>query len=59
MKAKNKANVKLFEHYEKEFIRKLKLRTYINTQRSESKLIHNMKKIYDENKKEIVICHGD
>jgi hypothetical protein len=59
LKAKNKANDKLFEHYEKEFIRKLKLRTYINTQRSESKLINNMKKIYSENKKEIVICHGD
>ena len=37
LRVKSKANKELFEHYEKEFIRKLKLRTFINTQRSESK----------------------
>jgi hypothetical protein len=59
LKVKNKANAKLFQYYEKEFIRKLKLRTYINTQRSESRLINNIKKTYGEKGKEIIICHGD
>ena len=53
---KNEANNKLFVYYEKEVIRKMNLRTYINTQRSESKLIRNMRRIYGEN---TVLIYGD
>ena len=56
LKVKNEANNLLFIHYENEFIRKLNLRTYINTQRSESKLIRNMRRIYGEN---TVLIYGD
>ena len=59
LKAKNIANVKLFEHYEKDFIRKLKLRTYINTQRSESKLIRNLNTVYKTDERPVVMIYGD
>ena len=65
LSVKNLANETLFKYYEEEFIRKLQLRTYINTQRSESKLINNIKKIYgkdSEGKKdgrEIKLIYGD
>jgi hypothetical protein len=49
IKIKNNINEKLFIYYEEEFIRKLKLRTFINKQRSEGKLIRNLKNLYGEN----------
>ena len=51
IKIKQESNIKLFEYYKEPFIRKIKLRTYINTQRSESKLINNIKNTYGENVK--------
>lgn len=43
-KKKNKVNSKLFKHYRKTIFRKLKLNLYINTQKSESKMIKNFEK---------------
>jgi hypothetical protein len=43
---KNKINKILYEHYSKELFRKLKLNRYINTQKSESKMIKNFQKKY-------------
>lgn len=59
LKIKNKVNSKLFIHYEEEFIRKIKLRTYINTQRSEGKLIRNIKNYYGDNNKKLIMIIGN
>ena len=60
VKNKNKVNSELFKYYEEKFLRRMKLRTYINTQKSEAKMINNMKKIYNQkNKKEIMLVYGD
>jgi hypothetical protein len=56
---KNEANRKLFEHYEKEFFRKLKLRTYINKQRSESRLVNNLKRKFCTDNRPLVLVYGD
>ena len=45
---KNKLNLLLFSHYEKTFFRKFKLNRYINTQKSESKMIKNFTKKFGE-----------
>jgi len=55
---KNMVNKKLYEYYKKEIHRKYKWYTYINTQRSEKKMINNFKKIFGDEKKAIV-CIGD
>ena len=52
LKIKNKNNIILFQHYKKEFFRKMRLRTYINTQRSESKLVRNIKHVYRDPSKD-------
>ena len=41
LKEKNKLNYILYTHYEQNFFRKFKLNRYINTQKSESKMIKN------------------
>ena len=41
---KNKKNITLFNHYEQIFFRKFKLNRFINTQKSESKMISNFTK---------------
>ena len=41
---KNNVNRKLFEHYKDFLYRKLKLNAYINTQKSESKMVKNFEK---------------
>ena len=41
---KNEINVKLYNHYEQKFFRKFKLNIFINTQKSESKMIKNFSK---------------
>lgn len=41
---KNKANFKLFNHYQQDFYRKFKLNIYTNTQKSERKMIQNFSK---------------
>lgn len=51
---KNKLNYLLYTHYENRLFRKLKLNRYINTQKSESKMITNFKKKFG--KPEKVIC---
>ena len=59
LKVKNKSNTKLFSYYEAEFLRKMKMRRFINTQRSESKMINNMKQIYEKDDKKILLAYGD
>ena len=56
--AKNKTNAKLFTHYEKNIYRKFKLNRFINTQKSESKMIKNFKKKYGE-PKDVIFVMGD
>jgi hypothetical protein len=55
---KNKINNLLFKHYEKEIYRKLKLNRYINTQKSESKMISNFGNKFG-NSKDVIITLGD
>jgi hypothetical protein len=58
LKVKNSQNQKLWNFYQKEIFRKLNLNTYLNTLKSEQKLINNMKKKFGESKNS-VICIGD
>ena len=51
---KNKLNYLLYIHYENRLFRKLKLNRYINTQKSESKMVNNFKKKFG--KPEKVVC---
>jgi L-fucose mutarotase/ribose pyranase (RbsD/FucU family) len=53
---KNATNDKLFVKYENLIFRKLKWYTYINTQRSEERLVANIKKIFGD---DIVLMMGD
>jgi hypothetical protein len=55
---KNKLNLLLFSHYEKTFFRKFKLNRYINTQKSESKMIKNFTKKFGE-PNDVVFIMGD
>ena len=55
---KNKLNLLLFSHYEKTFFRKFKLNRYINTQKSESKMIKNFTKKFGE-PNDILFIMGD
>lgn len=59
MAIKCNVDLKIKGLYEKEFIRKLKLRTHINKLRSESKLVNNIKKIFGSDKRKIIIMYGD
>ena len=45
--------------YEKEIFRKLKWRTYIKTQKSISKLIKNIKLVFNNTKKQICLAYGN
>ena len=56
---KNKLNALLFLYYEDTYFRKLKWFSYLNTQRSESKLINQIKKKFEVPGKETVIIMGD
>ena len=55
---KNKLNNLLFEHYEQMYFRKFKLNRYINSQKSESKMINNFGKKFGSKEDVIFIC-GD
>ena len=55
---KNRINLKLFNHYEKEYFRKFKLNSYTNTQKSESKMINNFKNKFGSNK-DVIFVMGD
>ena len=59
LKVKNEANAKLFPVYEEVFLRKMKLRTYINTQRSEAKLIDHINMVFKQTNKKIALMYGD
>ena len=56
--AKNKANYQLLPHYEQPIFRKLKLNSFINTQKSEAKMITNFKKKFGGPDKTIFVI-GD
>ena len=62
---KNRINKILFDHYSNDEYRRLKLLSYSNTQRTEAKLINNIKKKYgvdpngQKHNKQIVLIYGD
>jgi hypothetical protein len=58
LKNKNAQNIKLWDFYQDEIFRKLNLNVYLNTLRSEQRMINNMQKKFGE-AKESVICIGD
>jgi transposase len=58
LKAKNQLNQQLFSYYQKPLFRKLKLNTYINTQRSEDQLINRFKAKYGA-PSDVLIAFGD
>jgi transposase len=51
-------NFILFSFYEKELYRKLKLNTYLNTKRSEQRMMNSFQKKFG-NKEEVIVCFGD
>ena len=55
---KNKLNYLLYSHYDNKLFRKLKLNIYINTQKSESKMIKNFKKKFG-NPENTICVMGD
>ncbi len=55
---KNKLNNLLFEYYENKIFRKFKLNRYINTQKSESKMISNFKNKFGK-PEDVVFIIGD
>ena len=55
---KNKVNKTLYEHYQQEFFRKFKLNRFINTQKSEAKMIENFKDKFGTPDK-VIIVFGD
>jgi hypothetical protein len=57
-KKKNEINRILFKYYEEPIFRKIKLNKYINTQKSESKMLVNFKKKYGSPKDYIIVV-GD
>jgi hypothetical protein len=57
-KKKNEVNRKLFSHYGRHIFRKLKFNIYINTQKSESKMVNNFKEKYGKPENCMVIM-GD
>ena len=57
-KKKNEVNRLLFKHYSEKIFRKLKLNIYINTQKSESKMIQNFKEKYGK-PEDVIVVIGD
>lgn len=57
-KKKNEVNRLLFKHYAEKIFRKLKLNIYINTQKSESKMINNFKEKFGK-PEEVIVIIGD
>jgi hypothetical protein len=57
-KKKNEINRILFEHYSQNLFRKLKFNRYINTQKSETKMIDNFKNKFNKPENSIIIL-GD
>jgi hypothetical protein len=59
IKKKNEVHEKVKERYEELKINKLKWYTYVNTLRSEDKMINKIKEKYSPNKEKIIIMYGD
>jgi hypothetical protein len=55
---KNEINLKLFNHYQQAYFRKFKLNRFINTQKSESKMIMNFENKFGLSDK-VIIAMGD
>jgi len=55
---KNKINKTLYKYYQQEFFRKFKLNRFINTQKSEAKMIENFKNKFGTPDK-VIIVFGD
>jgi hypothetical protein len=55
---KNKINYQVYSHYDQSFFRKFKLNAFINTQKSESKMVKNFEKKYGKPDKTIFVM-GD
>jgi hypothetical protein len=55
---KNKLNKILYDHYQQKIFRKLKLNRFINTQKSEAKMITNFKNKFGDSKNSIIVV-GD
>ena len=55
---KNKLNYQLYNHYEQKYFRKFKLNAFINTQKSENKMIKNFQNKYGK-PEETVFVMGD
>ena len=55
---KCEVNHKLLEFYKQDLFRKLKLNSYLNTLKSEQKMINNFERIFGK-KDEVVVCFGD
>lgn len=58
LKTKNKMNSILFDFYEKEIFRKLKLNGYINRMKSEQKMMNKFEELMGKSS-ETVVCIGD
>ena len=58
VKKRNASEIMIREHYKQKIFRKLKMNKYINTQKSESKMVKNFKNKYGE-PNETVIMYGD
>ena len=58
IKMKSEINSKLFKFYNKFIFRKLKLNIYLNTKKSEQKMMNRFKKIFG-NSDETIVCFGD
>jgi len=58
IKKKSEINGKLFIFYQQYIFRKLKLNSYINTKKSEQRMLNNFKKIFGP-EKDTIVCFGD
>jgi transposase len=58
LKEKIRVSYLLSSYYRREVFRKMKWHTYINTQRSEAKMLNNFASIYGESK-DVIVCFGD
>ena len=59
VKKKNEINNQLQLKYQETIFRRLLMHTYINTKRSEDKLIKKIKSKYEEDEKKLMIIYGD
>ena len=59
IKKKNEINDKLFNFYENKLFRKCKRKAYINTQKSEAKLVNKIKETFQKDNKKICLAYGN